>query len=106
MTMRFEVWHARNPTFDRYVREDSPANPNRQRQRFPQDYDKVAVVEADDVDQVFSMTNHIEDSWTKNRGVLELPMGQAVRSTSVGDVVVCPDGKKMYCEPTGWTEIR
>jgi len=106
MTMRFEVWHARVPTFDRYVREDSPANPNRQRQRFPQDYDKVAVVEADDVEEVFAMTNHIDHPWTDNDGVVELPAGRQVRSTSVGDVVVTPDGKKMYCNPMGWEEIR
>jgi hypothetical protein len=103
--MKFEVWHAKQPTFDAYTREDSPFNPNRRRQRFPQDYAKVAVVETESVDDVFGLTNHIDHDWTLNPQVVEVvPGGQ--RPTSVGDVVVTPEGKKMYCDSVGWKEIE
>jgi len=94
MTMRFEIYHAKNPTFG-----------FGEKPKFPEDYEKVAKVECDDLCDVFTLTNHIESEWTKNPEILELcGMKTRYRSTSVGDVVV--DGDKKYiCESVGWSMI-
>jgi len=46
----------------------------------------VAIVQAEDLEEVFEMTNHIDDDWTKNHGVVK--SWGPCRSTSVGDVVI------------------
>lgn len=53
---------------------------------FPDDYTHVADVQADTLDQVFQLTNHIDLPWWKNDGVT-IKIGQASRSTSIQDVV-------------------
>ena len=73
--------------------------------KFPQDYKHVANVEAEGVDKVFELTNHITSNWEDNRGVMVIQRGN--RSTSVGDIVVDTDaGVKHLCESAGWTEER
>lgn len=94
--MKYEVWHAKNPTFGF---GDKPV--------FPEAYNKIAIVEADaiDIDDVFRITNHIDSDWAKNPEVIEL-FHNRPRSTSVGDVVVDGIGSKFYCDTVGWTEVR
>jgi hypothetical protein len=95
--MKYIVWHAKDEAMVRgFLSEPT----------FPTDYDRVAIVECKDVDDVFRATNHIESDWTKNPEVVTR-IGNRHRSTSVGDVVAefKPDGKKFLCAPVGWKEI-
>jgi len=93
--MRYTVFHARNPTFQNWT-TGNPA--------FPLGYEKVAVVECDNLEQAFHVTNHIDEDWTVNKEVVELFKSQS-RSTSVGDVIVDGDGRKFYCQMAGWLEL-
>jgi hypothetical protein len=52
------------------------------------DYIKVAEVEAQDLDEVFRLTNTIDHDWQENEHVTATRPGQPERSTSVGDVIV------------------
>ena len=91
--MKFTVYHAIEPTFGF---GDTP--------KFPEEYAKVAVIEADSLKDTFRITNHIEDSWEKNPEVREV-CKSSNRSTSVGDVMVDGDGKVFRCEMSGWSEV-
>jgi len=76
--------------------------------KFPEEYRPVAAVEADDIEEVFNKTNHIDTDWADNDGVI--PIGAKARSTSVGDVVVCAGEKARLCTRSiclgkGWKEI-
>ena len=55
-------------------------------------YHPVAIVAADDVDQVFRLTNNIDWPWIENPEILwsETAYGTRtpLRSTSVGDIIV------------------
>lgn len=87
--MKYEVYHAVKPTFGMSV------------PKFPEEYAKVAIVEAGDLEDVFRLTNHIDEDWMKNPEVLET-VGVRFRSTSVGDVVVDGDKIVWYCAACGW----
>ena len=65
-------------------------------------YHLAAVVEADTVDAVFPITNHIDNSWTENDGILW--HAERPRSTSMGDVAVPLDDAQcpMVCATIGW----
>ena len=90
---QLEIYHAKEPTFG-----------FGKKPKFPEAYEKVAIIEADSVDDAFRLTNHIDSDWRTNPEVVE-SFKDRVRSTSVGDVVVDGD-KKYYCEPVGWKEFR
>src|SRR5437763_1939037 len=66
-------------------------------------YRLVAEVEAPSLEAVFALANHgaQRDYWPDNPGIHLLTTSR-VRSTSVGDVVVAPDGKAWLCAPVGW----
>lgn len=68
-------------------------------------YHVVAEVEADTLDQVFPLTNHIDHDWRDNPGVIRVHTPR-VRSTSVGDLVFAPDTGMHFCAPRGWTRLR
>jgi len=70
---------------------------------FPEDYEVVAAVEADNIEHVFEKTNHIDRDWTENEGVI--PTKTRVRSTSCGDVVVDGSGNRLICASMGWEKI-
>lgn len=89
---KFQVYHAVNPSF-------IP-----QMMKFPAEYEKVAEVECEDLEDVFRVTNHINHNWTLNPQVTMYKAG-GVRSTSVGDVVVDEHGKVFLCDMAGWKEI-
>jgi hypothetical protein len=64
----------------------------------------VAEVATFDLDRAFERTNHIDHSWTENPGVRVINKNGAVRSTSVGDVMI--DGDKCYVvESAGFREL-
>jgi len=93
--MKLKVYHAVQPNF----------NVNAPHIYFNDlNFCQVAEVEVKAFEEVFRVTNHIEDSWTKNPEVTVL-MGVDHRSTSVGDVVVDEDGKHYRCEFVGWNEF-
>jgi len=86
------VFHAKKPTFGEFPHP-----------RWPEGYRCVAVVQTTDLEKVFRLTNHHEEDWTSNPGVCCPDPRQ--RSTSVGDVVVGPDGRMWRCEDFGWSEV-
>ena len=63
----------------------------------------VAVFRNINARSIFGMTQHIEESWVENAEAAghEI-MGERIRSTSVGDVVVI-GGTAYRCEGVGWT---
>jgi len=71
--------------------------------KFPEEYELVAEVDTTDIEEAFRLTNNIEDAWTRNAEVKA--QGSEFRSTSCGDVVVAPDGKRLLCASMGWEEI-
>jgi hypothetical protein len=84
-----KVYHAINPTFQMTL------------QPFPDSYELVAVVECENLGEVFEKTNHIDHPWHENEGVTCVKRS---RSTSVGDVVEF-DGKRYLCAACGWDEF-
>lgn len=91
--MKFEVYHAVKPNFGMGDRPD-----------FPSGYKKVAIVQADGIEDVFRITNHIDEDWTTNPEVQET-FGERFRSTSVGDIVVDESGVRHYCDMIGWEVV-
>jgi len=86
--MRYTVYHWKNTKY-------------RGNGKYPDDYEKVAVIETVGLEKVFEKTNHIDKDWTENEEVAELfePMP---RSTSVGDVIINGNGIKFVVEPFGF----
>lgn len=66
-------------------------------------YSEVAHVEAETIDRVFPLTNHIESDWTQGEAVKALA-GPA-RSTSMGDIVLDEDGALFSCAMAGWKPL-
>lgn len=95
--MRYEVYHAntRDTRFEH--------NPSGWVNRKDGDYIHVATVEADSLQEVYRLTNHIETDWQQNPGVT--PIGNRNRSTSVGDVIVDSEDKESMVASFGFTEI-
>ena len=91
--MKYEVYHSINPTF---FCDGS--------RKYPEDYKKVAIVECNDLEDVFRLTNHIDEDWTTNPEIIET-FGDRFRSTSVGDVVVDANGVVNRCDMIGWVVI-
>lgn len=73
-------------------------------------YAKVGEVDTDNLEEAFSATNNIDDSWTKNAGVRSLA-GSNVRSTSAGDIMEKDDtfyvvgGFGFYTDPRLVTRV-
>jgi len=65
------------------------------------DYDLVAVVESEQIGDVFRLTNHIDYAWWENEGV---ELVKESRSTSVGDLAEDKNGKLYLCASVGWEE--
>jgi hypothetical protein len=73
---------------------------------------RVALIETDDPQEAYQLTNNIDQSWIKNSGVQ--PTGvdpiKGARSTSVGDMIVAgspgdPGSKHLVVEPLGFREL-
>lgn len=88
-----QVYHAIKPTFG------LPQLPEPQ---FPADYELVAELDSNDIDEAFRLTNHIDQPWYENQGVKAL---KKARSTSVGDVIVIPTGT-FRCATIGWEKLN
>ena len=94
---KFKVWHKRNTMFN--LEENVADTFNRG------DYQAVAEVETENIDDVFQLTNTIEHSWWLNPGVLHLFDGLGCRSTSVGDLIEDASGKFHRVDTAGFTEV-
>jgi hypothetical protein len=73
---------------------------------------RVALIETDDPQEAYQLTNNINNSWIENSKVP--PTGfdpiKGVRSTSVGDMIVKgtpgdPGSKHLVVEPLGFREL-
>lgn len=53
-------------------------------------YELVALVDTDDLDLAYQLTNHIDQPWTQNSGVTALT--DRPRSTMIGDIIINSDG--------------
>ena len=70
---------------------------------WPTRYIHVADVEARSVEEAYRLTNTVRRDWWRREevtAVVETP----IRSTSVGDVVVTPDGPRL-CSDIGWKDV-
>jgi hypothetical protein len=67
------------------------------------DYQLVALVEADSLEEVYALTNHIDRDRRENALVKSMAT-QPPRSTSVGDVIVQGD-KAWLVERTGFRRL-
>lgn len=91
-----QVFHAIRPTFGFSACLGLPEP------QFPVDFELVAEVDTDNVDEAFRLTNHIDQSWYENEGVKTIKKS---RSTSVGDIVVV-SGSAYRCMPLGWEKCN
>ena len=96
-TREYQVWHAKKPTFGM---EPLLGLPKHCLVSWPDDYEHVATVVASSLEEVFSMT---QDWWPEKDNVVCYV--NSFRSTSVGDVVTCPQGEVKRCESDGWSLI-
>lgn len=94
--MKFYVYHADEPTFGMKM-EDRPEPV------FPEGFRKVAVVNCEGIEDVFRVTNHIHQDWTKNEEVGW--HADQVRSTSVGDIVIDENMEMFRCSSFGWKRL-
>jgi hypothetical protein len=92
---KLKVYQAKNPTFG------MGGHPEFNEQNF----DLVAELTGDSLDDAFHLTNHIDRDWTKRIREGFTVVKKESRSTSVGDVVV-KDGIPYRCENMGWKEIK
>jgi hypothetical protein len=75
-----------------------------ERQPFPDNYELVARVHAEKIEDVFFFTNTVHKFWWTWDSVLPT---KRTRSTSVGDVVVDErTNQAFHCEVCGWKEVE
>lgn len=85
------------------VYHDKMFNPVESRERiFPDDFLLVAEVDSNNVEDIYVLTNHIDQAWWNNLGVKKIVES---RSTSIGDVVVLESGDIYVCRTLGWVNI-
>ena len=70
---------------------------------FPEDYQLVAEVNTDNVDEAYYRTNDLGEGWWLDERVTAHVA--PCRSTSVGDVLVLPDGKALRVCRLGYRRI-
>ena len=93
------VFHALHPNFMGSEMRDLAKPPP-----WPSDFRQVALVGTESLDTAYAWTNHIGKSWTENPLVKVL--ADRVRSSSVGDVFVTPDGKAHRVDSCGFIEVK
>lgn len=69
----------------------------------PTRFELVAYVRIDSVDEAYRLTNNIDCPWWENEGVKVVKKS---RSTSVGDVIVSPQGEVYLCKILGWEKLE
>ena len=66
-------------------------------------YALVAEIETDDPQIAFDLTNNIDKDWTLNPSIRAFV--DSCRSTSVGDMIVTPDGEAYLVLPVGFRQL-
>lgn len=95
------IFHHKNPIFF------LPESQNGAYPVMESEFNKIAIVEAADLSELFTKTNHIDHDWTTNEGVNLFPDITQVRSTSVGDLVLNMDTMELLiCAPIGWEKAE
>lgn len=77
--------------------------------RFPEDYTHIAVVEANSLGKAFELTNSDDRDWIDKRGVKQARvegLDTVPRSTSIGDVIVDPEGQAHRVNSGGFERIE
>lgn len=93
MNMKFAIFHAKKGNF---LADELPIG----------DFKFVATVNADNINDVFGISQNIDKSWLKNQDVIATTQTEA-RSTSVGDVIKDIENSRFYMlEFTGMTEVH
>ncbi len=98
---RYEVYHARDvwamvsPHEDRWLHHQALH------------FRPVAdVQEAHQLEHVFALTNHQEETWTSHQEIMWHATDAPIRSTSIGDVIVSSQtGQAWLVMPSGFSEI-
>lgn len=99
--MLYQVFHFEPP---RGLADRLRFTPRAFRTRWPgPDYVPVATVEAATLEGVYRLTNNITTPWSENAGVL--PAAPRLRSTSVGDVIVDPEGVAHGVDTGGFARL-
>ncbi len=89
-----DIWAMLSPREDRWLLNQ------------PLHYRRVAQVQADQLEQVFALTNHQQESWTSHQEIIWSATDAPVRSTSIGDVIVSSQtGQTWLVLPAGIKEI-
>jgi len=70
---------------------------------WPENYERTATVNANNLDQVYAKTQHLHRPWWENPGVTAF--GIAARSTSIGDIVQDKDGKLWVVADFGFEKL-
>jgi hypothetical protein len=63
-------------------------------------YQEVAHVEADNIENVFRLTNHVDEDWTEGPAITRVK--SPCRSTSVGDIVMDDSFNLYKCASFGF----
>jgi len=90
----------------------------------PKGFEQVAIVLSDDLEVIYRLTNHIDETWWEATFDVQLPDGSIRpakdliwpshgyqeepkhRSTSVGDVVILENGTVWQCASLGWEQVE
>lgn len=67
-------------------------------------YDLVAEVDTEDLETAWELTNHIDESWTENKGVKA--KAEEARSSSPGDIFETEGGDLFVCASVGFRKIE
>jgi len=103
MSSTFQVYHFTPLFTDYFMHDDGGLAVISASWAARAEFEKVATVFCEDLNDVFRLTNHIDRAWTTNPNVV--PEGYEHRSTSVGDVIVDDDSVAWYVAPSGFKRI-
>ena len=89
---RAEVWQSTDPRFSTGILVGAV-------RMWPFDYRQVYLVESTDLEEIFFLTNQQEDGRVES-------LVEDVRSTSIDDIVILPDGTVFWLGLDGWEELQ
>jgi hypothetical protein len=81
------------------------ANPHQSQFVVACGFTKVAVVEVDDLDKAYELTNSIDHHWSQNPGVIPAPGSDKARSTSMSDILQTESGMLWVVATMGFEPI-
>ena len=96
-TKKFKVYHSKDWSLNTLLHFDTDGYVPH-----ADDYELVAEVHAQDLEQVFYFTNYVDKEQFDH---LNVNCVKESRSTSVGDLVEDADGKLHLCAGVGWVEV-